>query len=143
MRFSEALGRKVVSLATAETVGLLDEFVVDPRSRRVVALGVKKSPSGSALHWDDIESFGPDAVTVSDADKIAGPDRDVDRLSGKDHHFLGKRVLLTVGDEVGQVDDVEFDPNSGELIAIVLAGGDIDANRLVGVGSYAVVVRDA
>lgn len=141
MKFSEALGHKVVSLATAETVGILDELVVDPQSRRVVALGINKSHSGTALRWGDIESFGPDAVTVTDADRIAGPDRDVDRLSGKDHHFLGKRVLLTVGDELGEVDDVEFDPDSGELVAIMLKDGDVEAHRLVGVGSYAVVVR--
>ena len=95
------------------------------------------------MRWDGIEAFGQDAVTVTDADKIAGADRDIDRLSGKDHHFLGKRVLLTVGDEVGKVDDVEFDPDSGELVAIVLAGEDVDAHRLVGVGSYAVIVREA
>jgi uncharacterized protein YrrD len=141
MRFSEALGHKVVSLATAETVGLLDELIVDPQSRRVVALGVKKSKSGDTLVWNGIESFGPDAVTVSDADKIAGADRDVDRLSGKDHHFLSKRVLLTVGDEVGAVEDVEFDPLSGDLLAILTSGESIGADRLVGVGSYAVVVR--
>jgi uncharacterized protein YrrD len=140
MRFSEALGHKVVSLASAETVGILAEFVIDPQSRRVVALGINKSPSGTALRWDDIESFGPDAVTVSDADKIAGPDRDVDRLSGKDHHFLGKRVLLTVGDELGEVEDVEFNADTGGLVAIMLKSGDVEAHRLVGVGSYAVVV---
>lgn len=143
MKFSEVLGHKVVSLATAETVGVLDEFIVDPRSRRVVALGIKKTKSGSALRWDDIESFGPDAVTVSDADKIAGPDREIDQLSGKDHYFLGKRVLLTVGDEVGQVDDVEFDPASGELVAIDIPGSSIAAGRLVGCGSYAVVVLES
>ncbi len=40
MRFTEAMGRKVVSLATAETVGTLGEFVVDPGSHTVVAVGV-------------------------------------------------------------------------------------------------------
>lgn len=143
MRFSEALGRKIVSLSTAETVGLVEEFVVDPRSRRVVALGASKSSTGSTIRWRDIESFGNDAVTVSGADKLAGADAKIDRLSGKDHEFLGKRVLATVGDEIGQVGDVEFDPDSGEILALVLTSGDVDAVRLVGVGSYAVVVKDA
>jgi uncharacterized protein YrrD len=141
MRFTEVLGQKVVSLATAETVGVLDELIVDPRSRRVVALGIKKSKAGNALPWNGIESFGPDAVTVSDADKIAAADRDVDQLSGKDHRLLGKRTLLAVGDEIGEVEDVDFDPDSGALVALVLPGDSIPAERLVGVGSYAVVVR--
>lgn len=143
MRFSEALGRKIVSLSTAETVGIVEEFVVDPRSRSVVALGVSKSSTGSSLRWGSIESFGSDAITVSDADKITGADRDTERLSGKDHHFLGKRVLATVGDEIGEVADVDFDPTSGQVLSLVLATSDIDAERLVGIGSYAVVVHDA
>lgn len=141
MRFSEAMGHKIVSLATAETVGTLGEFVVDPRGQRIVALGVSKSKTGDTLRWDSIESFGPDAVTVADADKISGADADVAPLSGKDHAFLGKRVLATTGDELGQTDDVDFDPGSGVLLAIVLPGEEIDAERLVGVGSYAVVVE--
>ena len=64
MRFSEAKGRKVVSTATAETVGRVDGFVVDPRSRTVLALKVKKAASGDVLPWRQVESFGTDAVTV-------------------------------------------------------------------------------
>lgn len=141
MRFSEALGRKVVSLATAETIGTLGEFVVDPGTQRVVALGIAKSKSGETLRWDSIESFGPDAVTVRDADRIGVADDDVAHLSGKDHQFIGKRVLATIGDELGHLDDVDFDADSGVLLTLVLAGQEIDADRLVGVGSYAVVVR--
>jgi sporulation protein YlmC with PRC-barrel domain len=141
VRFSEAMGRKVVSLGTAETVGTLGEFVIDPSSRRVVALGISKSKTGDALRWDSIESFGPDAVTVQDANRITDGDADVARLGGKDHHVIGKRVLATSGDELGQLDDVDFDAGSGMLTALLLAGREIQADRLVGVGSYAVVVR--
>ena len=141
MRFSEALGRKIVSLSTAETVGQLDEFVVDPGSHRVVALGVGKTKTGDTLRWQSIESFGPDAVTVSDVDQIGGADEETTALSGKDHQMVGKRVLLTVGDEIGEVEDVEFDAESGLLTAIVLPGRELEATRLVGVGSYAVVVQ--
>jgi sporulation protein YlmC with PRC-barrel domain len=141
MRFSESLGRKIVSLATAETIGTLGEFVVDPQSQRVVALGVSKYKNGDTLPWNSIESFGPDAVTVSDETRIAAADPGIAQLSGKDHAFLGKRVLATSGDELGQVDDVDFDPDSGVLLTIALPGAEISAERLVGVGSYAVVVE--
>lgn len=142
MRFSEAHGRKIVSLATAETVGTLGEFVVDPRTQRVVALSVSKSKNGDTLPWAGIESFGPDAVTVADDTRVAGADREIAELSGKDHAFLGKRVLASNGDELGKVDDVDFDPGSGVLMSIaVVPGGEISAERLLGVGSYAVVVE--
>ncbi|MDQ1616002.1 MAG: hypothetical protein QOJ60_1941 [Actinomycetota bacterium] len=141
MRFSDSLGRKIVSLATAETVGTLGEFVVDPQTQRIVALGVSKSKNGDTLAWNSIESFGPDAVTVADDTRVAGAEREVAQLSGKEHAFLGKRVLATSGDEIGKVDDVDFDPGSGVLLTIAVTGGEIDAERLVGVGSYAVVVE--
>jgi sporulation protein YlmC with PRC-barrel domain len=141
MRFSDALGRKIVSLATAETVGTLGEFVVDPATQRVVALGISKSKTGDTLRWDSIEAFGPDAVTVRAADRIADADSNVANLSGKDHHFIGKRVLATIGDELGHLDDVDFDADSGVLRTLVVSGREIDATRLVGVGSYAVVVK--
>jgi uncharacterized protein YrrD len=141
MRFSESHGRKIVSLATAETVGTIGEFVVDPRTQRVVALSVSKHKNGDTLPWNSIESFGPDAVTVADESRVAGADADVARLSGKDHAFLGKRVLATSGDELGKVDDVDFDPGSGVLLTIATTGGKVDAERLVGIGSYAVVVE--
>ena len=141
MRVSAALGRKVVSLETAETVGTLDEFVVDPGRRRIIALGIGGVKHGNMLPWDGIEAFGSDAVTVRAADRVGNPDADVDRLAGKDHRFLDKRVLTDAGDELGSLEDVEFDADSGELQSLVLAGREIPALRLLGVGSYAVVVR--
>ena len=45
------------------------------------------------------------------------------------------------GDEIGTVDDVEFDPETGEVTSLILASGDIAGTRLVGIGSYAVVAE--
>jgi hypothetical protein len=62
-------------------------------------------------------------------------------LPRKDHHLLGKRVLSTGGDDLGKVDDVEFDPGTGTITALLLPGGEVAGIRLVGVGSYAVVLQ--
>lgn len=140
MRFSDATGRKVVSTATAATVGKIDGFVVDPKSRAVLAVHVKKSAGGGILAWSDITAFGADAVTVADTDPLTDAGDDVAALSGKDHQLVGKRVLSTTGDELGKVDDIEFDPESGALTTLLLAETDVAGARLVGVGSYAVVV---
>ena len=69
MRFSESIGRKIVSLATAETIGTLGEFVVDPKTQRVVALGVSKSKNGDTLPWNGIESH---EARRQFADPVAG-----------------------------------------------------------------------
>ncbi len=141
MRFSEAKGRKVVSISDAQTVAKVAGFVVDPGSRSVVAVHVKKAEGGDTLHWSDLTAFGADAVTVSGPEVIGEPDEQVAALHGKEHEVLGKRVLSAAGEELGSVKDVEFDPATGALTALDLGKEDrVEGRRLVGIGSYAVVV---
>lgn len=141
MLFSEAEGHSVVSTATAGTVGKVRGFVVDPSSRQVVALELKKTDTGDTLAWADMTAFGADAVTVADADAIREADGPIADLSGKDHRLVGKRALSDGGDELGKVKDVEFDPATGEITGIVVGKEQLVGGRLVGVGSYAVVIR--
>lgn len=139
-RFSAAKGRKVVSTSTAATVGQVHAFVVDPQADAVIALRLRKTSGGDALKWSDITGFGEDAVTVAQAELIAEAGAAVATRSEKAHRVLGKRVLTVAGDELGEVDDVEFDPTTGAVTALVLDDGELARGRLVGVGSYAVVV---
>lgn len=141
IRFSAAKGRKVVSTSTAATVGQVHTFVVDPKADAVIALRLKKTSSGDALSWSDITGFGEDAVTVAKAELITEANAQVAARSEKAHRVLGKRVLTVAGDELGEVDDVEFDPKTGGITALVLDDGELARGRLVGVGSYAVVVE--
>lgn len=139
--FSDAKGRKVVATATAETVGRIDAFLVDPSSRKVAAMKVGKSgKAGDTLRWSDLVAFGDDAVTVLAADKLSTLDDSLQPLSGKEGELVGKLVLSSRGDELGVVDDVEFDPTTSDIVALHLDGATIDGVRLIGVGSYAVVV---
>ncbi len=141
MRFSEAKGRKVVSTSTADSVGVVHDFVVDPKSAAVLAMQLKKTHAGDTLRWSDITAFGADAVTLTSPDKITEADDDVRALLGKDHRLVGKRVLSTAGDELGEVSDVEFDVDSGAVTSLILDDGHVAGARLSGVGSYAVIVR--
>jgi sporulation protein YlmC with PRC-barrel domain len=142
MLFSDARNRKVVASSDAATVGKVARFVVDPALRRVVALELKKTDDGDLLLWSDITAFGSDAVTVSDAGRIGDGTPETKELAAKHRRVLGKRLLTTAGDELGRVDDVAFDPESGALSSLVPdRGPEVSAARLVGVGSYAVVVR--
>ena len=136
--FGEAKGRPVVSTTTAETVGKVEGFVVDPAARRVVALRLKKH---DVLRWPDLTAFGSDAVTVGGADRIGPPDGDLVRLADKKHDVIGKRVLSAAGDELGKVHDVEFEADTGEVTTLVLDSGSVVGGRLLGIGSYAVVVQ--
>ena len=142
MLFSEAAGRKVVSTADASTAGVVDSFVLDPAAGRVVALSLKKTAgAGSLLPWTDITAFGVDAVTIADANLIVEAQGELVELASKNHHILKKRVLTTAGLQVGFVRDVDFDPDDGRVVGILTDDRPIDGQTLIGVGSYAAVVR--
>lgn len=140
--FSEAGGRKVVSTADASTVGVIDGFVVDPAESRIVALALTKtSGTGTMLPWSGIAAFGTDAVTVANADQVVPADERLTALNAKAHSIVRKRVLTTAGYEVGTVREVEFDPTDGRLTTLKIDDHDWDGASLVGVGSYAVIVK--
>jgi sporulation protein YlmC with PRC-barrel domain len=140
MLMSEAIGRSVVGTSNAATLGRIDEFVVDPTSHTITALRLKKTDDGDTLRWGDIAAFGPDAVTLHDPAAIVAAPPEVEALSGKAHRLLGKRVLLTTGDEAGVVDDIDFSPESGLITTLILSSGEVPGERLMGIGSYAVVI---
>jgi sporulation protein YlmC with PRC-barrel domain len=142
MLFTEAIGRKVVSTDTASTVGRVRDYIVDPRLPGIVGLTLSKtSGEGGALPWSNIIAFGVDAVTVPGAAAVVVPDGYLTELAAKPHTLLGKRVLSTAGVQLGTILDVDFDPAVGRLAWLLLEQAPIDAGRLLGVGSYAVVVR--
>ncbi len=142
MLFTELTGRKVVSTDSASTVGVVADYIVDPRLPGVVAFTLSKTPGqGSVLPWANIIAVGADAVTVPTVDAIIAPDEQLTELSGKPHALPGKRVLSTAGEEIGTVRDVDFDPATGRLTALELETGPIDPAGLLGVGSYAAIVQ--
>jgi sporulation protein YlmC with PRC-barrel domain len=142
MLFSEAVGQRVVSTSSAATVGHVGSMVIDPVAQRVVALSLKKTPvSGDLLPWTEITAFGVDAVTVGSESQIVEEQGRFAELNAKAHAILKKRILTTDGLHVGTVRDVDFDPADGQILGILTDDQPIDGHALLGVGSYAVVVR--
>lgn len=143
MLLTQVVGRKVVSTRSAETVGQVADLVIDPQSRGVVAVTLKKTAGGDTVFWSDITAFGADAVTLADADLIKRANDVVKELSSKNRRLLGKRVLTDSGEDLGTLSDIDFDPSSGVLQTLNLATGVVAGSRLISIGSYAVVVHDA
>lgn len=142
MLFSQARKRNVVNTTTATRVARVDGFVVLPGPARVALLRLGKvSGAGTLLAWDDVQGFGPDAVTVA-TDTVIRPARDAveQRAEDNDLEIMGKRVLTEQGMELGPVTDVDFDPETGAVISLITKTETIDGQRLIGLGGYAVVV---
>jgi uncharacterized protein YrrD len=142
IRFSEAKGYKVVSKATAETVGKITDYIVDPAAGRVAALVLKKtSGDGDTIPWADVAAVGGDALIVATEDVIVSASGELAELSEKRHAADGKRVLNTEGVELGKVKDIQFDTATGHIVALDLKGGSLEELTLVAIGSYAVIVK--
>ncbi len=144
MLFSQARKRDVVNTATATRIARVDGFVVLPGPARVALLRLGKvSGAGTLLAWDDVQGFGPDAVTVA-TDAVIRPARDAleQRAEDNDLEILGKRVLTERGMELGTVTDVDFDPDTGSITTLISKTETIAGDRLIGLGGYAAVVSD-
>jgi uncharacterized protein YrrD len=134
------LGRPVVATDSAEQLGVVDGVVVDPLQRRIVAvqLGGK---GGRFVSWGDVRSVGSDAVMVSSSSAPReARDPWEQRAAAGVTMAPGTRLLDDGGDELGVVDDVEFDASTGALEALAVGDATVPSDRLRGVGSYAVVV---
>jgi uncharacterized protein YrrD len=97
------------------------------------------------LSWADLHAFGADAVTVDDASRLRpAADEAEERAASKELQVIGKLVLGTSGTVLGKGEDVEMDGESGAIVAVDLGeAGTVAGDRIIGLGSYALVVTDA
>jgi uncharacterized protein YrrD len=143
-RFTEVMGRPVLSRATAESLGEVKHLVVDVGQRRVTVLAVGKGRRSQLVDWEGLSGLGPDAVMVESEARVREPadDRDKAAVAGK-LDLLGQRVLTDRGFSAGTVTDVVFEAETGALTEVLTESGPVAANRLRGAGSYAVVVASS
>jgi uncharacterized protein YrrD len=89
--------------------------------------------------------LGADAVTVSDAARLRRAANETEeRAASKELRVIGKLVLSESGTVLGTGEDVEVDGESGTIVAVDLgAAGTVAGDRIIGLGSYALVVTDA
>jgi sporulation protein YlmC with PRC-barrel domain len=136
------LGQPVIARDSADRIGTLDGIIFDPQSRKVVAVQVGSKKSSRFIRWDDISAVGSDAIMVSSADSAGeaqGPLEE--RAAAGIASVLDKRVLDDRGDELGTISDVDFDETAGTIEDLRVGDQQVSGERLIGIGSYAVVVN--
>jgi uncharacterized protein YrrD len=133
MSFRQVRGERVVSNDDAQQLGNLAHLVVDPSTRRLTDVAIDAGKQ--LVPWADVVAFGPDAVMVSSAAGAHAPTDDRAK-----HDLLDRLVLSDCGNDCGVVHDVEFNPETGELLAIVTEQGRVEPDRMLAVGHYAVVI---
>ncbi|WP_225823389.1 PRC-barrel domain-containing protein [Streptomyces naphthomycinicus] len=138
MLFTQTRGLPVITAEEAATLGTVDALTIDARTRSVACLRLSGAPKDRAvLGWGAVEAVGHDAVIVRSRVAVgAGPDEVPEHRDA-----VGSRVLTEYGVEHGTVKDVGYDPGTGKILTLYTALGDIAGDDLIGLGTYAVVVR--
>jgi uncharacterized protein YrrD len=140
MLFSQAKGHKVVGTQNAETIATVTECAIAPSPPHVTAFRLKTRGGGNVLTWDNVQGFGPDAVTVRSADKLDTAKDAPGDPTGPRHNPIGKQVITEAGEALGIVKDIDFDESDGRIRRLIAKDREIPGERLLGVGGYAVVV---
>ena len=139
--FRQSVGRKVVSRASAKEFGAVNHLLIDAQQREVAAIVIGRGKKARLVEWAQLSGFGPDAVMVVDEGALRPPvdGRERDGADGK-LELVGKKALSERGNELGNIDDVTFDAQSGALEDLVIGERSVPAGALLGSGSYAAVL---
>lgn len=155
MNDKQLKGIPVISVADAEQLGTVERAYLDPESRQIVGFSFHQSggflqpESAPLVDTSDIQSFGPDVLTLANPAMIRGKDTaaryadlmDVDRLHGR-------QVFTEDGQELGKIDSIEFDEHSYRLTGFELGTGFFDnpqpvlVDDIVTIGAEVIVVRN-
>ncbi len=140
MRWKPAKGRKAVNTSSGENLGTLSGFVADPDTSHLVALVI----GDQVIAWADAGGIGKDAVTIADQAMLRPPESSLEKAAvDGSGDPVGKRVITEDGQDIGVVADIDFDAESGAIRELVLGDDEVSGSRLLGIGSFAVMVSAA
>ena len=142
--FLRARGRKVFSRASAQDLGTVSHLLVDAQRREVTAVVIGRGKKAQLVDWQQLSGFGPDAVMVSDDGALRPPADERERAAVDGQlELVGKRALTERGNELGTIDDVTFDADTGALEQLLIGDHRVPAGALLGSGSYAAVLDES
>jgi uncharacterized protein YrrD len=110
MKATQLRGMSVVSIAGAQTMGQVEDLVLNPDAQRVVAVRVKMAPAGVVKTVSSLDvRIGHDALTIQDARSVT--EEELARVEGTVDlsSLLGTRVMSHGGNDLGSIEDVEID----------------------------------
>lgn len=142
LRFSDAGATPVYSKTSADEIGTVIRWIVDAADGRIRALHVTgRRRKAQVVDWADVVGFGPDAVVVSDEQRLREPQDDYERrITAGKLELQGRRVLTDRGYEIGALVDVEFDEGTGGVATAHTDRAAVRGDGMIVIGDYAMVV---
>ena len=122
------IGSPILSLSEGVRVGEVKDVILGATNETVVGLLVDDGGLFGSAHVvpvDEIESFGRDAVVVTDRSSIrsASDVPDIKEILDRKTSLIGTRVYTETGDAQGSVNDIYFDDASGRVLSLEVTGG--------------------
>ena len=142
--FRRARGRKVISRANAGELGAVSHLLIDAQRRHIAAVVIGRGKKARLIDWAQLSGFGPDAVMVGNEGALRPPANERERAGADGKlELVGKRALTERGNELGTLDDVTFDADTGALEHLLVRNHHIPAGALLGSGSYAAILDES
>ena len=117
---------------------------MDAQQRRIIAVVIGRGKKAQVVEWAQLSGLGPDAVMVIDEGALRPPENDRERAAaGGRLELVGKRALTERGNELGELDDVTFNAETGALEELLIGDRGVQAGSLLGSGSYAAVLDES
>jgi sporulation protein YlmC with PRC-barrel domain len=142
INLSELTGRSVLDISTALTIGKVSHAIIDPAEQAVVGFRIAKTAGDAdVLPWEALNGIGPDALTVASATDLRLPQtRSEKRAAEHDLDPIGSLIVSTSGDELGRIEEIEVDPDTGAVQTITSSDSTYPGTTIKGHGNYAFIV---
>jgi len=132
VNYSTLEGRQIISIAEGTKLGTVRDALIDPATQMVSAFVLGGDRGEIVLPFAKIAKIGPDAIMIEQAsDTQPGTPDGLRRLSD----LQKLTVLSSEGTGLGNVGDLEFDQDSGQILAL-----DVRAGGVFGLGAQKQIV---
>ena len=153
------LGLQILSKRSAKRLGIVTQIWLDVDQRRVMGMTVAErfipgTPIGIGdtffMSLDNIDLLGPDAILVDDESVL----EDI-LITERYTTLINNEVVTESGEPLGKVRDFKFDPETGELLFLIVASignplipatlistYELDVNEIIAVGRDRIIVTE-
>lgn len=127
MKASELLGRAAVVREGGQKAGKVKDLVIDPSGRQILGVVLREGALRRTMvaPWSGVQTIGPDAVVFNPADSVVRPVQapEIQQVLDSRLKMKGHKLQTTAGKELGEIDDVQFDEETGAVLGYELSGG--------------------
>jgi uncharacterized protein YrrD len=125
-RGRDAIGLTVITQDSGKTVGKTQDLVIDRQGRAVLGVLIDEAgwfKKAKVVPWASVQVLGLDALIIDTEDGIkkASEVPEMKEVLERGYVLRGVRIHTTKGLDLGEVEDVLFDPTTGAVEGFLLA----------------------